>query len=73
VRARLQPESPDPAAMPPWLRRFDPDDWPVGPAPEWWRDSGYDPLVWPHFKAKLEHMRARRAWLASHGDQGPAA
>jgi hypothetical protein len=67
MRPRAQPEPADPGGMPLQLRRFEPDEWAVGPPPDWWRDADHDPLAWAHFKAKLLHMRARRDWLREHG------
>lgn len=57
---------PDPAAMPPELEVFDPEDWMrhVGEVPAFW-DSGLG--EWRAMRARLLFIRARRAWLRDHG------
>ena len=50
--------------MPSHLAQFRMEDWEVGPPPAWWDDPVE---FWPYFKARLLHLRARRAWLDARG------
>jgi hypothetical protein len=53
------------AGLPQRLRRFDPDEWPVGPPPPWWDQD--DELPWEYFKARIEWQRAGEAWRRERG------
>jgi hypothetical protein len=66
ARRREAPERDAAAAaeLPLRLRRFDPDEWEVGPSPAWWDDADRS---WRRFKAKLEWHRAGQAWRQQHG------